>query len=73
MKNYRKTSHSVYKLEYHLAWITKYRNPVLFGDVADRVRELIRENCKSLDIEIIKDVSTKIMFTFSFRFPRNFP
>jgi putative transposase len=54
MQNYRKTSHSVYDLKYHLVWITKYRKPVFFGDVAVRLRELIREICKSLDIEIIK-------------------
>ena len=54
MVNYRKTSHSVYDLKYHLVWITKYRKPVFFGDVAIRLRELIREICKSLDIEIIK-------------------
>ena len=54
MENYRKTTHSVYDLKYHLVWITKYRKPVFFGDVAVRLRELIREICKSLDIEIIK-------------------
>jgi len=54
MENYRKTSHSVYALKYHLVWITKYRKPVIFGDVAIRLLELIREICKSLDIEIIK-------------------
>ena len=54
MENYRKTSHSVYDLKYHLVWITKYRKPVLFGEVALRLRELIREICKSMDIEIIK-------------------
>ena len=54
MKNYRKTSYSVYDLKYHLVWITKYRKPVFFGDVAVRLRDLIREICKSLDIEIIK-------------------
>ena len=25
MKNYCKTSHSVYDIKYHLVWITKYR------------------------------------------------
>ena len=54
MKNYRKTSHAVYDIKYHLVWITKYRKPVLFGDVAIRLRELIREICKTMDIEIIK-------------------
>jgi len=54
MKNYRKTSHSVYDLKYHLVWVTKNRKPVLYGDMADLVRELIREICKSLNIKIIK-------------------
>jgi putative transposase len=54
MKNYRKTSHSVYDIKYHLVWITKYRKPMLAGGVATRLRELIREICKTMDIEIIK-------------------
>ena len=54
MQNYRKTSHSVYDLKYHLVWITKYRKPVLTGVVAERVRELLREICRANDIEIIK-------------------
>lgn len=37
-----------------MVWITKYRKPVFFGDVAVRLRELIRKICKALDIEIIK-------------------
>ena len=54
MENYRKSSHTVYDLKYHLVWITKYRKPVLVGDIATRTRELIREICKSQDVEIIK-------------------
>jgi len=54
MKNYRRTSHSVYDLKVHLVWITKYRKPVLFGNVATRLRDLVREICKSLDVEILK-------------------
>jgi putative transposase len=54
MQHYRKTSHAVYDIKLHLVWITKYRKPVLLGDVAIRLRELIREICKSMDVEIIK-------------------
>ena len=54
MKNYRKTSHSVYDIKYHLVWVTKYRKPVLNGEIAQRLRDLIREISKSLDVEIIK-------------------
>lgn len=51
---YRKGSHSIYSLKVHIAWITKYRKPVLFGDVAVRLRDLIREICRSMDIDILK-------------------
>ena len=54
MERYRKGSHSVYDLKIHIVWITKYRKPVLFGDVAIRMRDLTREICKTLDVEILK-------------------
>jgi putative transposase len=54
MRNYRKTSHSVYDIEYHFVWITKYRKPILSGAVATRLRELIREICHTVAIGIIK-------------------
>jgi putative transposase len=54
MKNCRKTSQAVYDLKYHLVGITKYPRLIFFGDVAIRLRELIREICKSMDIEILK-------------------
>ena len=53
-KQYRKASHCVYDLKYHLVWITKYRKPVLGKEVGSRVRELIRMICASLDVEIVK-------------------
>ena len=54
MEHYRKSSHTVYDIKYHLVWITKYRKPVLQGEIAKRARELIREICKTYDVEIIK-------------------
>jgi len=54
MENYRKSSHTVYDIKYHVVWITKYRKPVLRGDIAQRLRELVREICKAKDVEIIR-------------------
>lgn len=54
MQNYRKTSHTTYDCKYHIVWITKYRKKVLGGEVGKRVRELLREICKSNDVEILK-------------------
>ena len=54
MEHYRKTSHSIYDLKVHLVWIIKYRKPVLTGELAKRVRELIRQICTEMDVEIIR-------------------
>ena len=54
MEHYRKSSHTTYDIKYHLVWITKYRKPVLTGEIATRVRDLIREVCRSNDVEILK-------------------
>ena len=59
MQNYRKTSHAVYDIKYHLVWSTKYRKKVLYGQVAERLRDLIREICKSNEIDIIKGSISK--------------
>ena len=54
MTNYRKSTHSVYEIKYHLVWITKYRKRVLSGEVGVRTREILRQSCASLDVEIVK-------------------
>jgi putative transposase len=54
MEHYRKSSHTTYDIKYHLVWITKYRKPVLTGEIANRVRELIREICRSNEVGILK-------------------
>ena len=54
MEHYRKSSHTVYDIKYHIVWITKYRKPILRGEIALRVRDLIREICRAKDVEIIK-------------------
>jgi putative transposase len=53
MEHYRKTSHSTYDIKYHLVWITKYRKAAITGQIASRVRELIRQVCQENDTEII--------------------
>ena len=43
----------MYRLQYHFAFTTKYRKPVLRGEIGLQVRDMIREICKRLDIEIV--------------------
>lgn len=52
MQTYKSSSHSVWDCKYHLVWTTKYRYPVLVGDVGLRSRELLREIAQSLELTI---------------------
>jgi putative transposase len=54
MTEYRKSAHTVYRLQYHFVFTTKYRKPALRGEIGRRVRDLIREICRSNDIEVVK-------------------
>ncbi len=50
----RKISHVQYDIQYHIVWTTKYRYRVLVGKIAERVREIIRQSCNSMDVTILK-------------------
>jgi putative transposase len=52
MENYRTGIHTVWDCKYHLVWVTKYRFPVLQGDVGQRCRELLREIARSQEMQI---------------------
>ena len=56
---YRTGSHTKFKIEYHFVWVTKYRFHVLQGDIALRVRELVRQVCAKHEIEILRGVVSK--------------
>jgi putative transposase len=53
-EEYRKGPHTVYRLHYHFVFTTKYRKPVLKGEVGVRCRELIRDICKAEDALILR-------------------
>ena len=54
MGEFKKGSHTVYDIQYHVVWTTKYRYRVLNGGVAERLRELLRQSCEARDITIIR-------------------
>ena len=54
MQGYRKSSHSVYRCEYHFVWIPKYRYQVLVKEVKPRLKDILAELCEWLDITIIE-------------------
>jgi len=52
MQDYKRGSHTVWDCKYHLVWVTKYRYPVLSGDVGQRARELLREIARANEMTI---------------------
>src|SRR5271165_6237851 len=53
MRRYRLGSHAKYDLKVHLVWCPKYRKRVLTGQVATRVRDLLRQIAAENELEII--------------------
>ena len=48
--DYRHGSHTVYKIQYHFVFVTKYRYHVFKGDVGLKVRALVRQTCQAFEI-----------------------
>ena len=40
----------VYSLQYHIVWVTKYRNPIFIGDIESDIEHYLLETLKSLDM-----------------------
>ena len=59
MADYRRGAHTVLEIHLHLVWITKYRRPALSGEVATRVRDLIRDICGQHEVNIMKGHVTR--------------
>ena len=59
MAQYRTGSHTVYDIKYHFVWITKYRYKVLQGNIAIRLRELLRQGCEAKGLEIVRGSISK--------------
>jgi putative transposase len=53
VRHYRLGAHTKTDLKVHVIWIPKYRKPVLTGEVAVRVRDLVRTIAAEHELEII--------------------
>ena len=54
MENYEKGPHTVYKLHYHFVFVTKYRKPVLRGEVGLRARDMMRQICDRQGVHVLQ-------------------
>lgn len=53
LKNrYTSSSHTVYNLGYHIVFCPKYRRKVLVDGIEERLKELLEEKARELDITI---------------------
>ncbi|MDQ6968692.1 MAG: IS200/IS605 family transposase, partial [Mariprofundaceae bacterium] len=59
MQEQRRSGHTVSVLMVHLVWVTKYRSPVLRGEIQKRCREIIIQICDAEDVQILKGVVSK--------------
>jgi putative transposase len=59
MENCRSGAHGRFDIKYHFVWVTKYRQGVLSGPAGVRLRDLIREVCRALEIEILQGAVSK--------------
>jgi putative transposase len=53
VRHYGLGAHTKTDLKVHIIWVPKYRKPVLHGEVAVRVRDLIRRVAAEHEFEII--------------------
>jgi putative transposase len=51
---YRRGAHTVLDLKYHVVWKTKYGYGVLTGEVALRMRDIVKQICSEKEIGIVK-------------------
>lgn len=54
MGKYRKQSHVIFKCDYHIVWVPKYRFRVLKGDIKNLVESDINKLCEWKGCEVIE-------------------
>ncbi|MCG8417440.1 MAG: IS200/IS605 family transposase [Proteobacteria bacterium] len=59
MEEYRHGSHTMFRLHVHVVWCTKYRKAVLGKQIGERLRDLTRQICSEMKVEILSGVVSK--------------
>lgn len=54
MGKYKKLSHVIYKCDYHIVWVPKYRYRILTGEIGTRVDQDIRMLSEWLGCEVVE-------------------
>jgi putative transposase len=70
---YRTTAHSVYNLNFHIVFVTKYRNKVLTGPVEAFLKTQVYHICGTYGWEVMALEVMPDHVTCSYRSLRRFP
>ncbi|MEW6497726.1 MAG: IS200/IS605 family transposase [Cyanobacteriota bacterium] len=54
MKNFKSNRNVVYSCKYHIVWTPKYRRPVLVNGVGTRLKELLKQIAKEIQVDILE-------------------
>ena len=54
MRDYRRSAHTLHAVHCHFVLCTKYRKPVLRGEIGQEVRKQIQQICQGQDVEILQ-------------------
>lgn len=50
---YKSNHNIVYSCKYHVVFCPKYRRKVLVGEIETRLKELVRETCAQLNVDLL--------------------
>jgi putative transposase len=53
-KNWTHSNKAIFNIGYHLIWCTKYRKPMLKLQIEKRLKFLLLEKAKEMDVNIVK-------------------
>ena len=53
MRRYRTSAHSKHDVKVHIIFLPKYRKKILTGYLGEKIRDLIRQICSEIEVEII--------------------
>ena len=71
MSEQRTGGHTVTRMTAHVVWITKYRYPVLKGEIQKRCRALLMQICDAEDVKILKGVVSSDHVHMHIEYPAN--
>ena len=57
--DYKSLSHTKWNCIYHIIFIPKYRRKVMFGELRDDIRQIIRQLCGYKEVEILAGTVSK--------------